>query len=759
MEQSISKLEAIIKSLINKEDSATRQLENYVNSNINKSTQEESLKKIIIDYKNILFEPTKPYRQIIVKGDILPIMEMLEIIKKMNPSPENLFLLIHPIISIFKELDWRIIVDYSNHIYNLLKSQTKLILKFFNEIFEGLSYLKVHQEQEVRACGGNLDTLLKDTLTNAYKDMEKNEIEFNVQEFLRGLFEKLRTNHPGVKKYVVSWIITIGNIPQLKLIIQVLPEILPWLFTMLGDKTKDVNESSEKFLKMIQNNIDKNYENYNNKCPDLLEKVISLIITNCSSSCEEARQFAYEWLNLMLERYNSILLAHLSNSIKVNDIPNSSNNVVKNLNYSLPMNFKQRSKISDPIPINNITYTPNSSIPKPPIFVGPVMNIQNEMEFNYMRVLHGKYSSNGKNILNLVKQISHKVLPKVLEMILTQKNEKKLSETNGSLKSIIELIPGDTPGIDITLLGEVIKTTIDEKKESSFELVLTWGELLFKQFHDKMFRDVPKFIDSFTKRFPENNEKILFTMVDFLCKVAEYKESYIEPVVNKITEQFLENRNLFNTYGMKIIKNISEKLNVILVYEYFADSLSKIKDISFISEMVVKLNFFLLSETTTKEVRKYLMKYKEEKKFFEKIFKIWSYNPIAALFLCIVAEYFELCFNLILKFGDVKLESDYHIQLSKIVQLIESSLFNNIRIRLLEPMKNISLVKTLYGILMLLPEGDAYNALENRMKSFGLMLELENEGAPNEDDKDDKNVENYLGIFTSVQKIIKENTK
>lgn len=428
-------------------------------------------------------------------------------------------------------------------------------------------------------------------------------------------------------------------------------------------------------------------------------------------------------------------------------MPNSSNNVVKNLNYSLPMNFKY-----------NITYTPNSSIPKPPIFVGPVTNIQNEMEFNYMRVSHGKYSSNGKNILNLVKQISHKVLPKVLEMIFTQKNEKKLSEINGSLKSIIELIPWDTPEIDITLLGEVIKTTIDERKESSFELVLTWAEILFKQFQDKMFRDVPKFIDSFTKRFPENNEKILFIMVDFLCKVAEYKEIYIEPVVNKITEQFLENRNLFNTYGMKIIKNISEKLNVILVYEYFADSLSKIKDISFISEMVEKLNSFLLFETTTNEVRKYLMKYKEEKKFFEKIFKIWSYNPITTLFLCIVAEYFELCFNLILKFVNVKLESDYYVQLSKVVQLIENSLFNSIRIRLLDPMKNIYLVKTLLGILMLLPVGGAYNALENRLKSFGLMLELEKESIE-EDKDDDKNIENYLDIFTSVQKIIKENTK
>ena len=57
-------------------------------------------------------------------------------------------------------------------------------------------------------------------------------------------------------------------------------------------------------------------------------------------------------------------------------------------------------------------------------------------------------------------------------MILTQKNEKKLSETNGSLKSIIELIPVDTPGIDITLLGDVLRNTIDSKKESSFDISL-----------------------------------------------------------------------------------------------------------------------------------------------------------------------------------------------------------------------------------------------------------------------------------------------
>ena len=176
------------------------------------------------------------------------------------------------------------------------------------------------------------------------------------------------------------------------------------------------------------------------------------------------------------------------------------------------------------------------------------MNILNEMEFNYMRVIHSKYSQSGKTSDNIIKQIPHKLFTNVLEMILTQKNEKKLSETNGSLKSIIELIPVDTPGIDITLLGDVLRNTIDSKKESSFDLVLTWSELLFKKFQDKMFKDAPKFIDSFTKRFPENNEKMLISIVDFLCSVAKNNEEYIEPVVNKVTEQFLENKTIFNAY-------------------------------------------------------------------------------------------------------------------------------------------------------------------------------------------------------------------
>ena len=77
------------------------------------------------------------------------------------------------------------------------------------------------------------------------------------------------------------------------------------------------------------------------------------------------------------------------------------------------------------------------------------------------------------------------------------------------------------------------------------------------------------------------------------------------------------------------------------------------------------------------------------------------------------------------------MEQEYFIQISQLVQLIESSLFNEIRVLLLEPVKNIYLVKTLYGILMLLPQGKAYQALAKRMKSIEMLLQIDTDISKN----------------------------
>ena len=122
-----------------------------------------------------------------------------------------------------------------------------------------------------------------------------------------------------------------------------------------------------------------------------------------------------------------------------------------------------------------------------------------------------------------------------------------------------------------------------------------------------------------------------------------------------------------------------------------------------------------------------------------------------------MTEYYELSFNLILNLVKVKLDDDYYIYLGQLVQLLENSLYNHIRILLLEPIKNVYLVRTLYGILMLLPQGRAYEALSNRLSSIETLLEIENDYGSLKQETTSEDVKKYITIFLDVQK--KKNLK
>jgi hypothetical protein len=106
---------------------------------------------------------------------------------------------------------------------------------------------------------------------------------------------------------------------------------------------------------------------------------------------------------------------------------------------------------------------------------------------------------------------------------------------------------------------------------------------------------------------------------------------------------------------------------------------------------------------------------------FEKLFYLWSFNPFTAVLLTMYCNYFELSYYLALELSKIKLQENDYIELCQIVQIFESSLFNNIRIKLLRPKKNIFLVKTLYALLMMLPQSNAFDALNNRIKSVKII--------------------------------------
>ncbi|KAJ1838176.1 hypothetical protein LPJ73_007157, partial [Coemansia sp. RSA 2703] len=99
----------------------------------------------------------------------------------------------------------------------------------------------------------------------------------------------------------------------------------------------------------------------------------------------------------------------------------------------------------------------------------------------------------------------------------------------------------------------------------------------------------------------------------------------------------------------------------------------------------------------------------ESHRLFVSLFRAWSYNPAACLTLCLLSQHYEIGAELITAFGQLTQDMtvSFLVQLDKLVQLIESPVFTYLRLQLLDPMQYPLLVRTLYGLLMMLPQSSA----------------------------------------------------
>lgn len=107
----------------------------------------------------------------------------------------------------------------------------------------------------------------------------------------------------------------------------------------------------------------------------------------------------------------------------------------------------------------------------------------------------------------------------------------------------------------------------------------------------------------------------------------------------------------------------------------------------------------------------------------------------------------------------MNLNSDNYIELAQLVQLLESNVFMHIRISLLEPKKNMFLVKSLFGLLLMLPQGKAYTALYKRLKHVEVIYKLDSLGKIKISPANECNSEelkSYMTIFDSIHSKVAE---
>jgi len=192
-----------------------------------------------------------------------------------------------------------------------------------------------------------------------------------------------------------------------------------------------------------------------------------------------------------------------------------------------------------------------------------------------------------------------------------------------------------------------------------------------------------------------------------------------------LLELFKTDTPLLQTRGSLIIRQLSVLLDAEKVYRALAAILEGEKNVEFASSMIQTLNIIALTAQELTALRKLLrctLTSADGGNIFTALYKSWCHSPVSTLSLCLYAGAYEHAASLVPIFATLQVTVPMLVQIDKLVQLLESPVFTHLRLQLLEPARFPFLHKSLYGLLMLLPQSSAFNTLRTRLKRCESLL-------------------------------------
>ncbi len=244
--------------------------------------------------------------------------------------------------------------------------------------------------------------------------------------------------------------------------------------------------------------------------------------------------------------------------------------------------------------------------------------------------------------------------------------------------------------------------------------------------HEKDANEINKFIGdilpALLKTVSDSADEVVLINLQVLARIS-LDEIQFNRVLNALIQLFYEDRSLLETRGALVIRKLCSLLDASSIYLAMARILNTKNDLDYVSLMVQTLNLILLTAPELASLRKTLkISFQEnandqERIIFVSLFKCWTHNAVSTFSLCLLAQAYHISASLIQKFADADVTVGFLMQLDKLVQLLESPIFIQLRLHLLETDSYLreDLLKSLYGILMLLPQSQAYKTLSDRL--------------------------------------------
>lgn len=580
--------------------------------------------------------------------------------------------LVKPVLTCFTDSDSKIRYYACESLYNIVKVIRAAILPYFAEIFDGLSRLAADVDQNVRNGTELLDRLMKDIVSES--------INFDIASFIPMLRERIYTKSSFARQFILSWLTVLDSVPDINMTIY-LPEILDGVFQILSDSNAEIRKMCETLLAEMLLNISKQPDT-----ADYSSMTNVLVFHSQSSECL-LQYTAIMWLRdfiqlsgrTMLPFASGILTAVLpclsfenqswKQMVEVAKVTNLSLQrlVTESDNKLSPSDEQPSTKIGD---IVETGATTNDNKPPQPTPLPMRLNI-----------------------------------PSVVHVLVQNLQHEATTTRVASLRWIYHLFM-KIPDKIFQHVDELFPVLLKLVSDASDEVVLVDLEVIAEISSSEAGQRYP----------PQKNDCVVSVLEAVKC--SHGLNDYFAHFMVHLLALFHKDAVLMEDRSSFIIRQLCLLLSADDVYRCCAEILLLEADLKFAAGMIRILSTNLLTSTELYELRSLLkeLKSKESCTLFCSLYRAWCHSPVSTVSLCLLAQMYEHTADLLTAFGDLEVTVDFLSEIDKLVQLIESPIFTYLRLQLLDIQHNGALVKSLYSLLMLLPQSDTFRILQHRLQ-------------------------------------------
>lgn len=623
--------------------------------------------------------------------------------------------LIDPVLTCFNDSDSRLRYYACEALYNIVKVARGAVLPHFNVLFDGLSKLAADPDPNVKSGSELLDRLLKDIVTESNK--------FDLVAFVPLLRERIYSNNQYARQFIISWIHVLESVPDINLL-DYLPEILDGLFQILGDSSKEIRRMCEVVLGEFLKEIKKNPSSVK------FAEMANILVIHCQVSDESKstndliQLTAMTWMREFIQLagrvvlpYSSGILTAVLPCLSYDDRKKSTKEVASACNHSLM-------KLVMPEDDEDDEESQTKSSP-------PSDDVSSKKEGDLNDSLNESQESGGFSNISFFTPASSDRSAVTLDLDgIVQVLDRHLHDSSTGMMTRIAVLkwlyhlyiktPRKMFKHTDSLFPMLLKTLSDE----SDEVILKDLEVLAEIASSPAGQTDPSgscdTSDSKSElHIPEGvrDPMVVGAKMADLSPSTPSMNSYFYKFMINLLKRFSIERKLLEMRGVFIIRQLCLLLHAENIFHSMADILLKEEDLKFASTMVQTLNTILLTSAELFQLRNQLkdLRTQESCELFCCLYRSWCHNPVATVSLCFLTQNYHHAYDLIQKFGDLEVTVDFLMEVDKLVQLIESPIFTYLRLQLLDVEHNPYLIKALYGLLMLLPQSQAFQLLSHRL--------------------------------------------